>query len=826
MPGDFVNPPDEEVIRSAMPDIWREASVQGGEIEYDEEVGELQATCSGVLGDPRATFTATMVIENTDDPAPTGSPPVSDFQWSITPPIQNLDGCTEVQWSVRMVMPTNLVFRDDASGMMHSQDWFTTPAKVVWIFGKSAVTGGMSLADLIRSVEGMFDNANYHRELDGLITYAASKCHPHAAERHRRMIESERMMADSRTYKKNLLSLACLGVGLVSGGIGVAVGTAAIQLVAEAKWDAEQQTEFNRLKHDIDTGELCQEPMDEEEYYQYSRRLLAEITWIMDPSGYVFEAVPENRVEGVTATCLVGVPSAGPGAGPDDKDYVFWDAEPFFQENPVLTDAEGRYAWNVPKGMWKVQFDKDGYETAFSAELPVPPPQLDVNVGMTSLQPPTVSEVRGLGGTNNIRVSFSKHMLVSSVTGPAITVATGEVDEHGSPVYLTGALSPLNPAEYTGGSVGGPPIQIAKEFLFESAMPINAGQSLTVRVSQAVKSYAGVMMSRDHTATFAMPAAPIPVAGVSLDKSSMTMRPGETRLLVATVSPADADDQRVTWSSDNTAVASVSDVGLVTANGLGTTTIRVTTIDGGFTASCQVTVAQAPGGGDTEGGGDAIAGPTDSTSRFRTFLGSGSMSVSSFGGGVRFEVPEGAFPSGAALDVVRSGPVQAPSGYTVGSEAFDITFGAAPKEPVQLQILCDTAVPDPLKLGVYRWDENRSTWTYIGGALDLAEGVLRVNIRESGRYAVMAYEETFSDLVGHWSQHDVELLASRHVVGGVTANAFEPERQITRAEFVKLVMSMNPTCPVVAAKRLETEETTPAGRSGRKTRPPERRRQS
>lgn len=43
-----------------------------------------------------------------------------------------------------------------------------------------------------------------------------------------------------------------------------------------------------------------------------------------------------------------------------------WDAANYDQTNPVTTNADGVYAWDVPKGKWKVKFEKKGYETAYS----------------------------------------------------------------------------------------------------------------------------------------------------------------------------------------------------------------------------------------------------------------------------------------------------------------------------------------------------------------------------------------------------------------------------------------------------------------------------
>ena len=81
----------------------------------------------------------------------------------------------------------------------------------------------------------------------------------------------------------------------------------------------------------------------------------------------------------------------------------------------------------------------------------------------------------------------------------------------------------------------------------------------------------------------------IPVTGVSLNKTSLSMKPGDTETLSATVSPSNASNKSISWSSNNTSVATVSN-GKVTAVGEGSARITVTTADGGFTASCNVTV--------------------------------------------------------------------------------------------------------------------------------------------------------------------------------------------------------------------------------------------
>ena len=83
---------------------------------------------------------------------------------------------------------------------------------------------------------------------------------------------------------------------------------------------------------------------------------------------------------------------------------------------------------------------------------------------------------------------------------------------------------------------------------------------------------------------------PIPVVGVTLPSSEITLTLAETRELVATVLPANASNKAVQWTSSNPDVAPVFSNGLVAPRALGVTIITVATYDGNFTASCLVRV--------------------------------------------------------------------------------------------------------------------------------------------------------------------------------------------------------------------------------------------
>lgn len=87
--------------------------------------------------------------------------------------------------------------------------------------------------------------------------------------------------------------------------------------------------------------------------------------------------------------------------------------------------------------------------------------------------------------------------------------------------------------------------------------------------------------------------AVVHVTGVELNKDSLSLAKDDTYKLTTTVSPNNADDNTVTWLSSDTSVATVNN-GVITAAAPGTTTITVTTHDGGLTDTCAVTVSAKP----------------------------------------------------------------------------------------------------------------------------------------------------------------------------------------------------------------------------------------
>jgi uncharacterized protein YjdB len=92
--------------------------------------------------------------------------------------------------------------------------------------------------------------------------------------------------------------------------------------------------------------------------------------------------------------------------------------------------------------------------------------------------------------------------------------------------------------------------------------------------------------------------ADVPVTGVTVSPTTVNKAAGLNQQLTATVSPSNATNPAVTWSSSNTAVATVNANGLITTKAAGTATITVTTTSGSKTATSAVTVTAAPASTD------------------------------------------------------------------------------------------------------------------------------------------------------------------------------------------------------------------------------------
>lgn len=246
----------------------------------------------------------------------------------------------------------------------------------------------------------------------------------------------------------------------------------------------------------------------------------------IDPSGFVYEGVFSNRLEGVTATAYYKE-MVEDMYGDLHENIVKWNAEEYAQENPLFTDENGYYRWDVPQGLWQVKFEKEGYETTYSEWLPVPPPQLDINIAMKQNVQPNVKNARAY--EDAVEVEFDKYMMPELLNTDNIIVMDGGKQVDGTVELLNEEL------KYEGETES-----FASKLRFNAKAPFE-GDEVTLMINNRVKSYAGIRMQDNYSQSFAIEQE---IRKMVCD-SVVVVGYGSTAVIPVTVLPATASSGKV-----------------------------------------------------------------------------------------------------------------------------------------------------------------------------------------------------------------------------------------------------------------------------------------
>ena len=204
--------------------------------------------------------------------------------------------------------------------------------------------------------------------------------------------------------------------------------------------------------------------------------LYCDLRWSIDPSGYVYEGIQSNRLSGVQTTIYYKN---------SNGEMSLWDASEYEQLNPIETNQEGIYAWDVPEGEWRVKFEKGGYETTFSEWLPVPPVQTEVNVGMISLNPPHVSTCEIYD--KYAVLTFDQYIKVDSITKDSIHIYKDNQEG------VAFSITPVNPVKEEESL-------LTEQFRFDYDSMIFSG-ALTLTADRNIKNYADTKMEDVYSLT-------------------------------------------------------------------------------------------------------------------------------------------------------------------------------------------------------------------------------------------------------------------------------------------------------------------------------------
>lgn len=279
-------------------------------------------------------------------------------------------------------------------------------------------------------------------------------------------------------------SIAGLALGAAPMSFGLSLGLTCAVFAAEmySEYQFNKYYANEKAKIDFLLGEgnrLCGEEPDPLPQPQPGEGDVGSTIPKEDPSGFVYEAVPTNRLADVKASIFIQN---------EDKEPEFWDAEYYDEVNPQNTNQYGLYAWDVPQGLWKVVFEKEGYETTETEWLPVPPPQLEINIPMTQAIAPQVSKATAT--ESGVTLEFSKYMIPGSITSSKrIRLEHKGQTVDGEITLMNAEENPYNNKEY-----------VSKvKFVTTSLLPV--GEEVVITVRKEVESYASKQMDADYVAT-------------------------------------------------------------------------------------------------------------------------------------------------------------------------------------------------------------------------------------------------------------------------------------------------------------------------------------
>ncbi|MBQ6863053.1 MAG: leucine-rich repeat protein, partial [Clostridia bacterium] len=291
--------------------------------------------------------------------------------------------------------------------------------------------------------------------------------------------------------------------------------------------------------------------------------------FIVDPSGYVYEAVKSNVVE--DAIAIVQYKDKNGNA-------AFWDADAYDQVNPQITKADGYFSWFVPEGEWQVKVKKNGYQTALSDWYTVPPEVTGLYIPLVTTSSAWVDYCNVFADYAEIK--FSQYMQIDSVINGNVTF--GEA---------TGTWEAVD-KEVSGTDEN---VYYATTFRFTPDTAFSG--DVTVNIAN-VTNYAGIIAYSysPYTETVTVTA---PIENFTLSATALTIVTG-TQATVELDAGAAAAGKTVSVQFGNEAVASaVKTVTLdkngkasltVNGNAFGATTATFALAGTSLTAECTVTV--------------------------------------------------------------------------------------------------------------------------------------------------------------------------------------------------------------------------------------------
>ena len=332
--------------------------------------------------------------------------------------------------------------------------------------------------------------------------------------------------------------------------------------------------------------------------------------------------------------------------------------------------------------------------------------------------------------------------------------------------------------------------------------------------------------NKELSITISAPAS-VSVTGVSLNKDSLNLYVGGNETLTATVEPANATNQNVTWKSSNTSVATVDANGNITAVGAGTAQITVTTADGSFTAACAVTVEEPytpppyipPTKTPSQQAIDKIEDAKEgSTVEIKLSTGSTKLDKEVFeelagrdvtleislSNGVTWTVNGQDIPKNTDLTDLDMGvslntstiPVNLINSVTGEAGTVQLTLKHNGEFGFTMTLTAPVGVKNAgLWANLYHYDEDAGKMVYQTAALVDEDGNVALPFDHASQYALVldskSHDLPFTDLAANaWYTDAVAYVYLHDIMEGMSATTFQPNGTLSRAMAVQIFYNL------------------------------------
>lgn len=267
----------------------------------------------------------------------------------------------------------------------------------------------------------------------------------------------------------------------------------------------------------------------------------------------------------------------------------------------------------------------------------------------------------------------------------------------------------------------------------------------------------------------------VAVTGVQLNKRTLTLAPTATETLVATISPDNATNKSLRWSSSDSDVATVDANGKVTAVAEGQAVITVSTVDGGFTAQCTVTVS----GSEEEKPGDETTNTetTPDGSTVTTTVDKNGVSTTTI------QLSETIIEQAERNDAAVTLPMDDARATTSMSTAPSVTVDLPGREAVKVEIPVRDLTPGTVAVLV----DARGNETVIKNSVIGNNGLI-VTLADGDTVKILDNTQEYGDVAAnHWAKGNIDYVTSRGLFVGVDDENFAPETSMTRAMIVSVL---------------------------------------